>query len=148
MKDEQIKEAARQAAEMILPCLASMLPGSLSRQVRVDRLAVVIASAFTNLVASETERADEEKAQARQEVAEEVAWYITGHVVAPIIVRAEKAEAEVGRLRAVLESASKQLACRCELCYTDRGLHAPDCKWYLVAELQEALAGPPESEGT
>ena len=52
-------------------------------------------------------------------------------------LRASKAEAE--RLTAAAESVAKQLVCVCEPCYTDRGLHASDCKAYLADEFKQAL---------
>jgi len=48
---------------------------------------------------------------------------------------------KVRRLTGAIQSVIKQLRCRCEPCYTDRDLHAPDCRAYLAIELGDALAG-------
>ncbi len=40
----EISERARQAAEKAVPCVASALPESISRQLKVDKVAVIIAA--------------------------------------------------------------------------------------------------------
>jgi hypothetical protein len=45
---------------------------------------------------------------------------------------------EVQRLRSELMDISRQLACQCDPCWTDRGLHAPECQWDVAEQAAEA----------
>lgn len=65
-------------------------------------------------------------------------------VLEATVARAEKAEAEVARLRKVLAAARELVecyVCRCDDCWTSRGRHDPHgCTWEDAMDLREAMA--------
>ena len=45
--------------------------------------------------------------------------------------RAERAEAKIAELEAWIRGILPEMECRCEPCWTDRGLHSMGCKEYM-----------------
>jgi hypothetical protein len=56
----------------------------------------------------------------------------------PVAVEIKRLRAENATMRAELLEISAELKCRCDPCWTDRGLHAPECFNYLSKSAAEA----------
>ena len=63
-----------------------------------------------------------------------------GEWAGPIIADLERSEALLREARELAKNVQEECSCRCDVAYTSRGMHGPDCMDYMAVDARALLS--------